>query len=179
MVHGRHHGQPDRRDFQQAYPQTLIVVHHVEVVPSIGQQARGTQTEGARLGEARRPHRGQLEKVDAVPDLPGMRDPEGVGFAIHVEAGYLGQHYPGVEAFGVGLTGEHLDVVSQFDQAAARGTARKRPGHRSAACCDRTAEQSAYSRPVRYGFAGRRADRCHGERFVRGGSELSGHVSGL
>ncbi|MDT5254237.1 MAG: nicotinamidase/pyrazinamidase [Mycobacterium sp.] len=119
MVHGRHHGQAGGRDFQQADAQTLIVVHDVEVVPPIGQQTRGTQAEGARLGEARRPHRGQLEKVDAIPDLPGVRDAEGVGFAVHVEAGYLGQHHPRVKFFGVGLTGEHLDVVSQFDQPAA------------------------------------------------------------
>ena len=60
------------------------------------------------------------EKIDAIPDLPGVRYPEGVGFAVHVEAGYLGQHHPRVEFFWVGLTGKHLDVMPEFDQAPAQ-----------------------------------------------------------
>src|SRR5271163_1448935 len=94
-------------------------MHNVEIVQPIGQQARGPQAEGARLGEARCPHSAQLEEVDAIPDLPGMRDAKRVGFAVHVEAGYLGQHHSGIEFLRVGLTGEHLDVVSEFDQAPA------------------------------------------------------------
>ncbi len=120
MVHGRDHGHSGRGDFQQADTQALVVVHDVEIVQPIGQQAGGAQAEGARFGEARRPHSAQLEEVDAIPDLPGMRYAERVEFAVHVEAGYLGQHHSGIEFLGVGLTGKHLDVVSEFDQAPAQ-----------------------------------------------------------
>ena len=51
-----------------------------------------------------------------------MRNPEGVGFPIHVQAGYLGQHHPGIETLGVGRAGEHLNLVSQLDQSAAEVT---------------------------------------------------------
>ncbi len=120
MVHGRDDGQTGRRDPQQADTQALVVVHDVEVILPIGQQSRGPQAESARLGKARGPDSGQLEEVDAVPDFPGMRNAERVGLAIHVKAGYLGQHHPRVEFFGVGLAGKHLDVVSQVDQAPAQ-----------------------------------------------------------
>ena len=112
-------GIPVVGDFQQPDTQALVVVHDVEIVQPIGQQACGAQAEGARLGEARCPHSAQLEEVDAIPDLPGMRYAERVGFAVHVEAGYLGQHHSRIEFLGVGLTGKHLDVVSEFDQAPA------------------------------------------------------------
>src|SRR5277367_4400788 len=48
-----------------------------------------------------------------------MRDAEWVGLAVHIEAGHLGQHHSRIEFLRVGLTGKHLDVVSQFDQAPA------------------------------------------------------------
>ena len=175
VVHGRHHGHAGLGDGQQADAQTLVVVHDVEVAAPIGQQARGTQAEGARLGEARRPHRGQFEQVDAVPDLAGMRDAERVGLAIHVEAGHLGQHDPGVEFFGVGLAGEHLDVVSQFDQSAAEVA-----DVNALAAAVRLAAIGQQRNPHTHARSGADAEvRDHGERFGRGVSGLSGHVSGL
>ncbi|GAA2570248.1 hypothetical protein GCM10010409_54280 [Mycolicibacterium diernhoferi] len=45
-----------------------------------------------------------------------MRDAERIGLAIKVEAGHLGEPHPRVQAFGIGLAGEHLDVVAEFGQ---------------------------------------------------------------
>ena len=53
-----------------------------------------------------------------VTDLAGPRNAEGVRFAVQVEAGHLGQPDPRVKHLGVGLPGEHLDVVAEFDQPA-------------------------------------------------------------
>ena len=75
--------------------------------------------ESAGLGKAGGPHGGQFEQVDAIADLAGPRHAERVGLAVEVQAGNLGQPHPGIEHLGVGLAGEHLDVVAQFDQTAA------------------------------------------------------------
>src|SRR5271154_1273753 len=48
-----------------------------------------------------------------------MRDAERVGFAVHVEAGHLGQHHSRIEFLRVGLAGDPLDVLSEFHQAPA------------------------------------------------------------
>ena len=53
-----------------------------------------------------------------VMDLAGPRNAEGVRLAVQVEAGHLGQPHPRVEHLGVGLPGEHLDVVAEFDKPA-------------------------------------------------------------
>ncbi len=84
-----------------------------------GQQPGGAQAERARLGKARGPHGGEFQQVDAVADLAGARHPERIGLAVEVEAGHLGQPDPRIEQLGIGLAGEHLDVMTQFDQPAA------------------------------------------------------------
>ncbi len=112
-------GSPSAAIVQQAGAEALVVVDDVELVAAVGQEPGDPHAEGLRLGEARRPGRQQLVQVDAVADLAGPRDPERVGLAVEVEAGHLGQPHPRVEAFGVGLTGEDLDVVTEIDQAAA------------------------------------------------------------
>ena len=117
VVHGRHHGQAGRRDGQQSDAQALVVVHDVEVVcrSASRRAARRLKVRGSgkpavhTVANSSRSMRSRISR--------GMRDAEGVGFAVHVEAGHLGQHDPRVEFLGVGLTGKHLDVVSQFDQA--------------------------------------------------------------
>ena len=51
-------------------------------------------------------------------DLAGPRNPERIGLAVEVQAGHLGQPHPRVETLGIGLTGEHLDVVAELDETA-------------------------------------------------------------
>ncbi len=57
----------------------------------------GAQGEGARLREAGRAHDRQLERVVAIPDLPGMGDAEGIGVPVEVEPGERGEADPLVE----------------------------------------------------------------------------------
>ena len=114
-------GMPELGDLQQAGAQALVVVHHVEVGEPLGRAgARGAQAERARLGKSGRPHRGEFEQVDPVADLTGPRHPERVGLAVEVQAGHLVQAHPRVEAIRVRLAGEHLDVVAEFDEPAAK-----------------------------------------------------------
>ena len=119
MVHGGDHGQAAGGDAQQPGAQTLVVVDDVELVAALREQSGGAQAERARLGEARGPHGGELQHVDAVADLAGARHAERIGLAVEVKAGHLGQPDPGIENLGVGLAGEDLDVMTQFDQPAA------------------------------------------------------------
>ena len=67
---------------------------------ALAQQAGGAQREGERLGEAGGPHRGELEQVDPVAELAAARGAEGVGLAVEVEAGHLGQPHPWVQCRG-------------------------------------------------------------------------------
>ncbi len=120
MVHGGHHGQARGRDVEQPGAQALVVVHDVEVVAALGEQPRHPQAERLGLREARGPGGQQLLQVDAGLDLAGPRYAERVRLAVEVQARHLRQPDTGVEALGIGLTGEHLDVVAEFDQTAAQ-----------------------------------------------------------
>ena len=120
MVHRRHHGHTELGDLQQPGAEALVVVYDVEVGQPIGQHPCGPQAEGARLGEAGRPGRQQLQQVDAALDLVRPRNAERIGFAVEIEAGHLRQAHPRVEPVWIGLTGEHLDVVAQLDEATAQ-----------------------------------------------------------
>ncbi len=122
MMHGGHHRKTHRRNVKQPKPQALVVMDDVEVVAPVGEQSGGAQAERARLGESGRPHGGQLEKIDSVADFAGARNTEGIGFPVHVQARYFAKHYPRIEHVGIGLAGEHLDVVAEFDEAAAQVT---------------------------------------------------------
>ena len=118
VVHRGDHRHAQLGDLQQAGAEALVVVHDVEVVEALGQQPGGAQAERLGLGEAGRPGRQQLAQVDAGLDLAGPRDAERVRLAVEIEAGHLGQAHPRVEPLGVGLAGEHLDVVAEFDEPA-------------------------------------------------------------
>ncbi len=118
MVHGRHHRHAQFGDLQQPGAEALVVVDHVEVVEAVGQCACGAQAERLRLGESRRPGRQQLEQVDARLDLVGPRNAERVRLAVEIQARHLGQADPRIEAAGVRLAREHLDVVAEFDETA-------------------------------------------------------------
>src|SRR5699024_5031387 len=67
------------------------------------------------------PHGDHLEHVDEVPDLPRVRGAERIGVVVQVQARDLGQGGARVE-FRVGLTGEHLDRVSECRQLTAEVT---------------------------------------------------------
>ena len=54
--------------------------------------------------------------------LVESRDAERIRFAIQVQAGHLGELDLRVEAFGIGLSGEHFDVVAKLDEATAEVT---------------------------------------------------------
>ena len=114
MVHGGDHGQTELGDVQQSGAKALVVVHDVELVASLGEDAGDSQAERPRLGKARRPGGHQFEHVDAIADLAGTRDAERIGLAVEVEARHLGEPHSGVETAGVGLTGEDFDVVAEF-----------------------------------------------------------------
>ena len=123
MVHGRDDGGAGCRDLEQAGAQALVVVDDVEpgawVTLVFGQDPRGAHPERPGLGEPGGPHGEELQQVDAVANLAGPGHPERIRLAIEVQARHLVQHDPGVEAVGVGRSGEHLDVVPQFDQTTA------------------------------------------------------------
>ncbi len=112
-------GRPAALDVQHPVAERLVVVDDVEVVEPLAQQPGGAQAEGAWLGEARGPHRGDLEKVDPVTDLAGPGSAERVRLAVQVQAGDLGEPHARVE-HRVGLPREHLDVVPEGDELAAQ-----------------------------------------------------------
>ena len=94
-------------------------MHDVELVGPREKQSCDPGAERAGFGESRGPHRRQFEQIDPVVDLTGARNPERIGFAVEVQAGHLGQPDPRVEDLGIGLAGENLHIVAQFDQAGA------------------------------------------------------------
>ena len=94
-------------------------MHHVEFAAALGQQPGGAQGERPRFGEAGGPRRQQLQHVDTVADLAWPGNTERVGFAVQIKAGHLGEPHPRIEQLGVGLAGEDLDVVAEFDKPAA------------------------------------------------------------
>ena len=100
---------------EQARSQALVVVDDVEVAAPCRQQPPGPQREGPGLGEPGRAHDGELEQVDRRVELAGVRDPEGVGVPVQVEARDGGEAHPVVE-HGPRLAGEDLDRVAQPDQ---------------------------------------------------------------
>ena len=66
----------------------------VEITPAPGEDASSPQRKGERLGESRGAHDPELQQVEEVPDLARMRDPEGVGIAVEVEARNRGEADP-------------------------------------------------------------------------------------
>ena len=115
VVHGGHYRNV-LRDLEQARSQALVVVHHIELGAALRQQPRRAQAERSRFWEPTGPHGGQFQQIDAVADLARVRNPERIRFAVQVEAGDLGESDPRIEYLGIGLTGEHLDLVAEFDQ---------------------------------------------------------------
>ena len=87
-------------------------MHHIELGTAPLDQSCRAQAEGARFGEATGPHGGQFERIDPVADLADMRNPEGVGLPVEIKAGNLGKPDPRIEHLGIGLAGEHLDLVA-------------------------------------------------------------------
>ena len=100
---------------EQAGAEALVVVHDVEVGAAVLQEPADAQAERVRLGEPGTAHDPELAEVDRRLDLPGPRRPERVRFGVEVEAGDLHQ-LPRVVELGVGLPGEHRDLVAQVGQ---------------------------------------------------------------
>lgn len=86
-------GGDERRTYvaQQPVPERLVVVHDVELTAAGAQLTAGTQGESERFGKAAGPHRRDFERVDPVAVLATPRSAEGVGLAVQVEAGQLGE----------------------------------------------------------------------------------------
>ncbi len=82
---------------EQAVAERLVVVDDVEVAAAGRQVAPGAEREGEGLGEAAGPHRRHFEGVDPVAVLVAPGGAEGVGAAVQVEAGQLGERYALVE----------------------------------------------------------------------------------
>jgi hypothetical protein len=118
VVHGCHHRKTQPGDRQQTRAKALVVVDDVEVVEPLGEEPGSAQAERLRLGKTGRPRRQQLQQIDPRLDLVRPRDAERVGLAVQIQAGHLGQPHPRVEHLGVWLSGEHLDVVAEFDKPA-------------------------------------------------------------
>ena len=111
-------GRPSLRHVEDPVGQHLVVVHDVEVGRAPAQQPGHPGAERLGLREAGRAHGEELLDVDEVAELPEPGHAERVGLAVEVQARHLGQPDAVVEV-GVGLTGEHLDVVAE--RAPARG----------------------------------------------------------
>lgn len=125
VVDGGDEGRADVA--QQAVSQGLVVVHDVEVAAAGAQQAAGAQREGQRLGEAAGPHRPHFQGVDPVAVLVASGRAEGVGLAVEVEAGELGEGQPAgvlraLVEDGVGLGSDDLDAVAEAGQLAGEMT---------------------------------------------------------
>ena len=75
------------------------------------------QAERVRLGEPGPAHEGELTQVDRVSELVGPRHPERVRRPVEVEARHLHQLAHVVE-LGIGLAGEHRDVVAEVGDLA-------------------------------------------------------------
>lgn len=108
---------------QEAVAEGLVVVDDVEVAAAGPQMAAGAQREREGFGEAAGPHRADLERVDPVPVLAPLRGAEGIGLAVEVEAGQLGEREPvadegAVVEDGVGLGADDLDAVAEAGQFA-------------------------------------------------------------
>lgn len=97
---------------EQPVAEGLVVVHHVEVAAPGEEMTAGPQAEGGGLGEAARPHGGDLGDIDPVAVLAAPRGAEGVGLAVEVEARQLGERDTLVE-YGVGLGADHFDAVAE------------------------------------------------------------------
>ncbi len=83
---------------EQPVAEGLVVVDHVEVAAAGAQMAAGAQRERQGFRETAGPHRADLERVDPVAVLAALRGAEGIGVAVEVEAGQLGEGQPLVVA---------------------------------------------------------------------------------
>ncbi len=93
-------------------------MYDVEVVAPVGEDPGSAQAEGLRFRKTCRPGRQQFQQIDPRLDLAWPRDAERVRLPVQIEAGHLGQPHPRIEHLGVGLAGEHLDVMAEFDKPA-------------------------------------------------------------
>jgi hypothetical protein len=116
-----HQGQAEPFQPEHAVGQHLVVMDQVELGAAAAQFTQRAQAERQRLGKRAGLHGGELEHVDPVPVLRQPRRPERVLIGVQVQAGQLAQHRPGLQ-LGVGLTGEHLDVMAQRCQLAGQVT---------------------------------------------------------
>ncbi len=119
MVDGGDQGEPGALHAQQPVAERLVVVHDVELAAPGGQVAAGAQREGQGFREAAGPHGGDFEGVDPVAVLAAARRAEGVGLAVQVEAGQLGEGdaLAGVED-RIGLGPDDLDAVAEAGEFA-------------------------------------------------------------
>lgn len=113
VVDRRHERGPEVAE--EPVSEGLVVVDDVELAAPGQQMAAGAQAEGERLGESAGPHGGDLGQVDPVAVLAALRGAEGVGLAVEVEAGQLGERNALVE-HRVGLRADHLDAVAEAGQ---------------------------------------------------------------
>ena len=97
--------------------EALVVMDDVELVAALRQELAGPERVGQGLPEAGRAHDGELGPVLPGGELAPVRDAEGIGLAVEVEAADGGEPDPLVE-LGPGRAGEHLDRVAQGDQLA-------------------------------------------------------------
>ena len=117
VVQGREQGPPVLEHAEQARPQALVVVDHVELGTPGGQQSARPEGERARLGEAGAAHDGELEQVDGGVELPRVRHAKGIGVAVEVEPGHGLEPHAVVE-HGPRLTGEDVDRVAERHELA-------------------------------------------------------------
>ena len=107
------------RDVEHPVAEGLVVVHDVEVAAARSRSSRATR----RLkvsGSGNPPVHMVANSATStqVAELAQPGDAERVGLAVEVQARHLGEPHALVE-LGVGLAGEHLDVVAERDELAA------------------------------------------------------------
>ncbi len=98
-----------------AVPETLVVVHQVELGQSLGQMGVGAGAEGCGFGKATRHELRGFQPVIAGLELPVRRDAAWIVVVEQVEAGKFRQRNALVENW-VWLPGEHLHVVTEVDE---------------------------------------------------------------
>ena len=120
VVHRGDHRQPELLDVEHAVAEHLVVVDDVEVVDPVARAAvppaeRTSWAPGSRAVHMVRNSSTSIRSRNS----RGLGHPEGVGLAVEVQAGDLRQPDAGIE-LGVGLPGEHLDLVAEVRQLTAQ-----------------------------------------------------------
>ena len=115
VVDGAEDRQPGTFEGQNSIAERLVVLHQVEVPDAVPQCLVGANRERQRLGKRPRAEGGHFGEVGERLDLPEAGHAARKVVVVDVQARQLVEWNPVVE-FGVRISAEDLDVVSQVHQ---------------------------------------------------------------